>query len=263
MHDWLVSDHHFIISLHPAEIHFWKFLLGFRSLAESLSWEADQGNLIMLVEREGNADPIFLATPACYMWHSLNACEKKGEIHADFIGYENPDHFIGRNTVISEVMAGRRGHNVFHGELRRYVIDPSARTIRQELLDRGSYEWPRMNELHTTHGYRFGYMAKTRPGEFFWSIITRVDMQTGQTADYDFGAGVYCSEAVFIPLPEFRYDAQGQEPGWLLTEVYDSHTRKSSLVILRAEGVTQGPIAVVYLTHHAPCSFHGWWSAGS
>ncbi|RQW76904.1 MAG: dioxygenase, partial [Geobacter sp.] len=106
MHDWIVSDHHFIISLHPAVIHFWQFLLGFRSLAESLSWEPGQGNLIMLVEREGDAEPIFLNTPACYMWHSLNACERRGEIHADFIGYVNPDHFIGRDTVVSAVMAG-------------------------------------------------------------------------------------------------------------------------------------------------------------
>lgn len=263
MHDWFVSDRHLIFNLHPVEIAYWGFMLGLRSMAESLRWRPEQGNLVMVADREGDGAPLILESPACFMWHSFNAYEKGGEIIADFIGYRNPDHFIGADPVVSAVMAGRRGEYAFPGEARRYLIDPAARTIRQEVLDRGSCEWPRVNELHRCHGYRFGYMAKTRPGEFFWSLICRIDMRTGRSDSYDFGAGVYCSEPVFVPLPAFRYlPDDDDEPGWLLTEVYDSHTRKSFLAVLRAERLSDGPLAAVHLRHHVPFSYHGWWSEG-
>lgn len=263
MHDWLVSDRHLIFNLHPAEIEFWGFQLGLRSMAESLRWRPEKGNLVMVVDREGDKAPLLLETPACFMWHSLNACEQGGEIIADFVGYRNPDHFIGKDPVVSAVMAGRTGEHAYPGELRRYLINPAARTIRQEMLDRGSYEWPRVNELHRCHGYRFGYLAKTAPGEFFWRLLCRVDMRTGRTASYNFGPGLYCTEPVFVPLPGFSYRPDAaEEPGWILSEVYDSRTRTSFLAVLRADRLSDGPVANVRLRHHVPFSYHGWWSAG-
>ena len=263
MHDWFVSGRHLILSLHPVHIAYWSVLLGLRSIAESLSWRAEQGNLIMVLEREGDNPPLLLESSACYMWHSLNAYNRGGEIVADFIGYQNPDHFVGSDPVASAVMTGRRGEHAFPGALRRYLIDPAARSMREELLDVGSYEWPRVNELHRCHDYRFGYMAKTRPGDFFWTVLCRIDMRTGRRESYDFGAGCYLSEPVFVPLPGRLYPPDDPvEAGFVLTEVYDSRTRRSYLAVLRAEGIASGPVAVVHLKHHVPFSYHGWWSEG-
>ena len=262
MHDWFVTDRHLIFNLHPVEIAFWSFLFGQRSLVESLRWKPDNGNIIMVLDREGDKPPLLLESPACYMWHSFNAYEKGSEIVADFIGYKNPDHFVGPDPVASAVMTGRRGEHAFPGEVRRYLINPAAKTIRDEMLDKGSYEWPRVNELHRCHDYRFGYMVKTRPGDFFWTIVCRIDMQTGQTKSYDFGAGLYCSEPVFIPLPGRTYLAgDPSEPGSLLTEVYDSNRKKSFLAVFQADQLGDGPVAIVQLNHHVPFSYHGWWSA--
>ena len=262
MHDWFVSDRHLILQFHPVEIAFWGFLLGRRSLSESLRWRPEQGNLLLVLEREGEAAPLSLHTDACFMWHSVNAFEEGGEIVADFVGYENPDHFVGRDPVVSAVMAGRKGEYSFPGELRRYRIDPTGKAIRQECLDRGSYEWPRVNDLHRCHRYRFGYLVKCRDGEFFWSIVTRIDMRSGRAENYDFGAGVYCTEPVFVPIPGFRYDPDAdREPGWLLTEVYDSHIKKSHLAVFRADRLADGPLARIQLGHHVPFSYHGFWQA--
>jgi all-trans-8'-apo-beta-carotenal 15,15'-oxygenase len=263
MHDWFVSGRHLILILHPVHIAYWSVLLGSRSIAESLSWRPEQGNLIMVLEREGNGAPLLLETSACYMWHSLNACNRGSEIVADFIGYQNPDHFVGSDPVASAVMTGRRGEYAFPGALRRYLIDPAGKSLREELLDQGSYEWPRVNELHRCHDYRFGYMVKTRPGDFFWTVLCRIDMRTGRSESYDFGAGSYLSEPVFVPLTGRQYQPDDPvEPGFVLTEVYDSSSRRSYLAVLRSEAVTSGPVAIVHLEHHVPFSYHGWWSAG-
>lgn len=260
MHDWFVSGRHLIFTLHPVEIGFWSVFLGRKSLVESLSWKPESGNLVMVLEREGDKPPLMLECSARYMWHSFNAYNRGAEIVADFIGYDNPDHFVGADPVTSAVMTGRRGQYAFPGAVRRYLIDPAAGTIREEMLDAGSYEWPRVNEKHRCSNYRFGYMVKTRPGEFFWTIVCRIDMRTGRVESYDFGQGRYLSEPVFVPLPGRLYRPDDAcEPGFLLTEVYDSRSRRSSLAVLRSESLGSGPVATVHLNHHVPFSYHGWW----
>jgi all-trans-8'-apo-beta-carotenal 15,15'-oxygenase len=262
LHDWFVCGRHLILVLHPVEIGFWSVFWGRKSLAESLTWKPELGNLVMVLDREGHQLPILLESSACFMWHSFNAYNKGGEIVADFIGYQKPDHFIGSDPVVTAVMAGRKGEYTFPGAVRRYLIDPAERSIREEMLDAGSYEWPRVNEWHRCYDYRFGYMVKTRPGEFFWTMVCRIDMRTGRIDNYDFGAGFYVSEPVFVPLPGRRYLADDRsEPGFLLTEVYDSAKRYSFLAVLRAEDLGAGPVATVLLKHHVPFSYHGWWSA--
>ncbi|HEY3309902.1 MAG TPA: carotenoid oxygenase family protein [Desulfuromonadaceae bacterium] len=261
LHDWFVSGQHLIFSLHPVEIEFWGFLFGLRSMAESLHWKPQKGNLIMVLDRQGDEPPLILERPACYMWHSFNAYEKGDEIVADFIGYQNPDHFVGPNPVISAVMTGQRGEYEYPGEVRRYLINPRSKTIREEFLYSGSCEWPRINEAHRCREYRYGYVAKTAPGEFFWSQISRIDMQSGGTETFDFGAGLFCSEPVFIPVPGYIYQPVNHfEPGFVLTEVYSGKTRKSFLAVFKADQLSSGPVATINLNHHAPFSYHGWWS---
>ena len=263
MHDWFVSQRHLIFSFHPVEIAFWSVFLGRKSLVDSLSWKPELGNLIMVLDRNCDSPPRMLSSEARFMWHSCNAFEKGDEIVADFIGYQNPDHFVGPDPVASAVMAGRRGEFAYPGSLWRYRINPTTRTIREEMLGEGSYEWPRVNELHRCRDYRFGYMVKTRPGDFFWTIVCRIDMRTGRSECYDFGAGCYLTEPVFVPFPGRDYQPDDPvESGFLLTEAYDSATRRSFLAILQAEHLGAGPIAIVHLEHHVPFSYHGWWSAG-
>jgi all-trans-8'-apo-beta-carotenal 15,15'-oxygenase len=260
MHDWFVSGRHLVLTLHPVEIAFWSVFLGRHSLLEAFSWHPERGNLVLVFDREGEGPPLLLETSACYMWHSVNAYDKGGEIVADFVGYENPDHFVGRDPVASAVMVGRKGEYAYPGALRRYVIDPGGRSIREEMLDPGNYEWPRVNELHRCHDYRYVYLLKTRPEEFFWTLVCRVDMRRGYVETYDFGAGSFLTEPVFIPVPQHPYTPEDRrEPGFLLIEVYDSKTTRSYLAVLRADRLGDGPVAKVHLQHHVPFSYHGWW----
>ena len=264
MHDWFVSERHLVFTCHPAEIAFWSVFLGRKSLVEALSWKPELGNLVVVLDRNLDTPPLILETGASFMWHSCNAQDKGNGIVADFIGYGNPDHFVGADPVASAVMAGRRGEYAFPGSLRRYLIDPGARSIREEVLDEGSYEWPRINEQHRCRDYRFVYLIKTRPGDFFWTIVRRVDMRNGRRDEYDFGPGCYLTEPVFVPLPGKDYQADDPvEPGFLLIEAYDSKARRSFLAVLRAENIGAGPVAIVQLEHHVPFSYHGWWCAGT
>jgi all-trans-8'-apo-beta-carotenal 15,15'-oxygenase len=129
--------------------------------------------------------------------------------------------------------------------------------VAREQLAEGNFEWPRIDERLRCRSYRFAYLCAAAPGEFFWSAVERVDLQTGGRSRYDFGAGCYCGEPVFVP----RSDAAEEGSGWVLTEVYDSQTRKSLLAVLDSERLADGPLARVMLRHHVPFSYHGWWLA--
>jgi carotenoid cleavage dioxygenase-like enzyme len=115
--------------------------------------------------------------------------------------------------------------------VRRYVIDPSARTLREETVaaDEG-YEMPFINPRFGCHRHRYGYFAQTGQADWFWSRVTRVDTQTGKVTSYDFGPGHYCSEPVFAPQPGLVCEA----------------------------GAAAEPVALAHLTHRVPLSFHGY-----
>ncbi len=155
-------------------------------------------------------------------------------------------------------MAGGKGLFRTPGQLWRYRIDLAERRVERELLAGGNFEWPRIDERQRCQPHRFVHLCAANPGEFFWSAVERHDLRTGSSSRHDFGAGRYCSEPVFAPRP----DQAGEGNGLVLTEVYDSRTRKSFLAVLDAERLADGPVARVMLRHHVPFSYHGWWVAG-
>lgn len=260
LHDFFVTEHWIVLNLHPAELSIFRFLAGSTSLVGSMRWRPELGNLVMVVPREGPAEPRIMETDPSWMWHALNAYEQGDEIVADFVGYDSPDHFLGEDPSFFAIMSGRRGRTS-PASVRRYVIDPRRATLRAEVLADGNCEFPIVNPHHACHEHRFGYLARgQRQGEPFWSEVLRIDTRTGAVSSFDFGDGAYCAEPIFAAKPGFDYrPGSEREPGWLLTQVYDSHAKRSYLAILRADHLADGPVARVHHTHHVPLSLHGTW----
>jgi all-trans-8'-apo-beta-carotenal 15,15'-oxygenase len=257
VHDFFVSDRHIVLNLHPAEIAIWPFLLGLKSFSDCFTWRPERGNLVLVFDRNSDSEPLRLEAPAAWMWHSLNAYEEGQEIIADFVGYEYPDHFLGADAQFTAIMSGRYRPVQFPGQLRRYRIDTARKTLRQEVLDPGRHEYPFVNRRHSCHKHRFGYFAKAWDDDAYFTGVVRYDMRGGRVDSFRFEGGHYCGEPVFAPKP--GASETEREPGWVLTEVYDSKSKLSYLAILEADRLAAGPIATVELTHHVPISLHGCW----
>ncbi len=263
LHDWFVTEKYLVFNLHPAHVNIFDFLSGQRSLIDSMEWNPDQGNLIMVLNRDGRGDPIFLETEASWMWHSLNAYDFDGTIIADFVGYQNPNHFLGEEANLRMITQGKLVENHYEGEIRRYVIDLVKKSIKQTLVDSEQNEFPIVNPSHSCHEHRFGYFVSGGTVTTS-SRVKKVDFKTGKTTSFDFGQGLYCGEAIFAPKPRFLYETGSvNEPGWLLTQVYNGHTRKTFMAILDADQLDDGPVCTIHNTHHVPISFHGWWKGMS
>ncbi|MEM2906697.1 MAG: carotenoid oxygenase family protein, partial [Candidatus Odinarchaeota archaeon] len=261
IHDFFATEHYIILNLHPAYYSYKNFLLGRKSLTESLTWKPEDGNLLLVVNREEDTKPVSLITEASWMWHSLNAYEIGDNIIAEFVGYDHPDHMIGETSSFYAIMGGDLKRNEHTGEVKRYIINLQSRKVKQETVDYGNHEFPTVNPVHQCHQHRYGYFAVSRnPTDIFWNSIKRIDMKFGKPVSYDFEKGLYCTEPVFAPKPGYKYNHDSKdEPGYILTEVYDSVKKKSFLAVLEAENILEGPIAKIHLKHHVPFSHHGYW----
>lgn len=261
LHDWFVTRRFVVLHLHPATIEVFGLLLGLRSIVDSLRWDGADGSLLMILPRERRAGtvPRFVETEASFMWHSFNGHEEGDDVVLDFVGYEDPDHFIGEDPLVTAVMEGRPGRFEYPGLVRRIRVVPGARRAKNEVVAGGSFEWPRIDDRLLGRPNRWGYVASARPKQFFWNAVARVDFENGSTVEHDFGDRVFTSEPVFVHDPA----RSGEEGGWLLVELYDGDSRRSSLAILDAARVENGPVARVLLEHHVPVSFHGYWRPGA
>jgi len=260
MHDFFVTERYIILNLHPSFMSIYGFLFGRESIVDSIAWEPEKGNLIMVIDKTGEQEPWSLTVEASWMWHSLNAYEKGNEIIADFVASDNANELVGKNTRFRAIMSAQRGEARAPQNIRRYIINIKKKTIKQEVLGEGDYEFPMVNSSHSCHPHKYGYFVKKTNDEFFWENVVRMDMNSGAIESFGFGAGYYCTEPIFATKPGVHYDvSKNEEPGWALTEVYDGHTHKTFLAVFNAEHIADGPIAKIHLDHHVPISFHGSW----
>lgn len=254
LHDFFATERYIIFVLHPVEFSPLPFLSGFSSFTDSLSWSPDGGNLVMIFDKAGG-EPTILEAPAAFMWHGFNAYERGGEIVADFIGYDNPDHFIGSNPAFKSVMRGEAGEALHAGKLRRYVMSPGKKVLTEEVLHTGHHEFPVIDLRVSGRAYRYGFSNRGGAGDWVLDGVAKLDMQSGRREEYRFGSGNFVSEPIFAP----RGAEEGD--GWLLAQVQERESGNNFLAIFDADNIPAGPAARVHLTHHVPLSFHGFWTA--
>src|SRR5262249_30285539 len=186
LHAWLLTEHSLVFILRPGFIPregVAAMLLGWRSPADVLRWQPGRGNLILVLDRAGPRPPLLLEAEAAWMWHALNAYEAHGEIIADFVG---APEIVGLGYPDAPFFAAMRGHapappaSEARAQVRRYIIHPAARTLREDVLaaDDG-YEMPFVNPHLSCHRHRYGYFARHGQAGWLWSSVVRVDTQTG------------------------------------------------------------------------------------
>lgn len=258
IHDFFATREHLIFVLHPMWFSPWRFLSGQATVIESMSWKPQDGNQVIVVPRDGGPAQL-LEAPAAFIWHSLNAYTEKGEIVADFVGYDAPDHFAPHDALFYRLMQGRMGVAKSPGTLRRYRIDVARGSLREEILDPGAHEFPMVDPRASTRKHDVAYLSagNTSSVDRLWSGVKRVDFSSGKTQVFSFGADIAVGEPVFAARP-----GGGHDEGWLIAQCVDGHTERAFFALFDAEHIDAGPLARLHLPHSLPISFHGWWKEG-
>ncbi|MBX3505642.1 MAG: carotenoid oxygenase family protein [Parvibaculum sp.] len=258
LHDFFATRNYIVFSLQPAFLKLVPFLSGTRSFADSLEWNRAEGNVLVIVPKDGGAVR-YLDVPGRWMWHAANAYEDRGTLVADFIGYDAPDHFLKESSAFQAIMRGELGEANEPGRIYRYVIDLADGTAREELIADAAFEFPVINPADALRQHRTVFTSRGSGNRIFHSGVAAIDTATGQTRSYEFGDMNWISEPIFAPAPGNSGGARSEEQGWLVVQGLNGETGTSFFAVLNAAHIEDGPIAIAHLEGPLPFSFHGFW----
>jgi len=92
--------------------------------------------------------------------------------------------------------------------------------------------------------------------------LVKYDNETGRRWCWDYGPGVFGSEAVFAPRTGATR-ASAEDDGYVITLVTDSKDWTSWCLVFDATDVEAGPRARVQMPQRVPAGFHATWARGS
>jgi all-trans-8'-apo-beta-carotenal 15,15'-oxygenase len=251
-HDFGLTDRYLVFAVDPLEVRRWPFVVGARSMAESVRYRPELGTRFILVPRDGGP-PRTVEHDALLHFHVTNAFDDDGDVVLELIDFDGFE--IWRNLFryrTSDLLVGTT--------LKRIRITPSDRVLVEDLCD-WQVEFPRVDPRRAGRRHRFTYCAG-RPGgapSGQPTAVVKVDHELGANSIFDLGDGHLVGEPVFVPSsPSGRED-----DGWLLAVAYDAVAHRSSLLVLDAYDLDDGPVATVELPFAVSPGFHGSFTRGS
>jgi carotenoid cleavage dioxygenase-like enzyme len=214
-----------------------------------MMFERDRSSRFGIVPRHGdNSNIRWFESPACYVFHTLNAYEEGDEVV-----------LIGCRMSSTNVLSTKDTQSDPDGDIPRlhqWRFHLITGEVREQMLDDVPAEFPRVNENFLGRQTRYGYAGKIAQGSMpLFDGLIKYDHNNGKSQTHEFGQGRYGGEAVFVPFP----NATSEDEGWLITFVYDSQEDASELVVVNAQDVNAEPVARVLIPQRVPYGFHGAW----
>lgn len=248
VHDFVVTENFILFPIFP--------LIGTIERAmegkNPFAWEPDKGASVGILPRNSGPESIrWVECDPIFVFHFMNGFDRNGVITVDACQFEYAPLFPKPDgTMLPDNDPA----------LHRWNIDlnsDSPRVAYRRMSDDYA-EFPVIDPRLAMNEYRYGYYASadSDDGEMY-NVIASFDHNDDSSERYSFGSRKthFTSEAIFVPRSA---DARENE-GYLLSVATDLEAGKSSLAILDAENVSDGPLAMAQLEHRIPIGFHGGW----
>ena len=252
VHDFICTDKHMVFFIAPVKLSPFPALLNLKEMAQCYSWHPEWGTEVIVVPYDNPRSPIRFRTEPFYQWHYANAFEQGGKIIVDFVRYPNFDSMLslsswsGGDSTMSPALEGTP---------HRAVIDPATRRFECNEISQTNAEFPRVHPEREGIPTRFGYHTSVLDGSGMHDGILKLDYESGKEETVKIGDEQYTSEPVFVP----RKGARDEDDGYLVSLIYDAHRDASHVAVFDARGLSDGPVARLWLDHHVPLTFHGNW----
>ena len=249
IHDFMATARHVLLPILPLTGSLERAMSG----KPAFAWEPDKGAYVGVMARDAGVETLrWFNTEANYVFHFMNAWEDGDRIIADVMQYEHAPLFPNPDGS-----PGKQGG----ARLCRWTFDlaGASNAIRREYIDDLYGEFPRIDDRRAGLSYRHGWygakLDRRGGGEIILDSIAHMDMQTGARSVYSLPLGDKVSEPVFVP----RSADAAEGDGWLLATAYRAAEDRSDLVVLEAQDVAAGPVAIAELPRRVPFGFHGNW----
>eukprot|EP00193_Tetraselmis_chui_P004281 CAMPEP_0177756240 /NCGR_PEP_ID=MMETSP0491_2-20121128/2999_1 /TAXON_ID=63592 /ORGANISM="Tetraselmis chuii, Strain PLY429" /LENGTH=647 /DNA_ID=CAMNT_0019271801 /DNA_START=262 /DNA_END=2205 /DNA_ORIENTATION=+ len=278
VHDFQVTDGHYVLIQNPVSLNLVPFLLGTKSAVESVRFHRDRNTKVHLIPRPAEPNLLANACPTrdaatvvevdpCFIFHLSNAHEERrrggGEgtsstrFTVDCVRYpEMPDFqdFMGHGAGFEYVHPERQPKS----ELWRIEIDKEAGEARSRRVSERVLEFACCAPDATVPRYTYAAAALHPYLNMPQQAIARLDMDTGETALWTRGTRYYVGEPQFIAKAD-AVDVDVDD-GWLVAMCFDAAALRSEMIVMDAADIEGGPVAVCKLRHSVPHGLHGGWS---
>lgn len=210
-----------------------------------------------VLPRFGQADSIrWFEFKPCYMLHVVN-CWEEGD-WVVMLGCRTADPTL-RPDPRDGHLAAMLSFLKLQANLYAWRMNLKTGETREGDIDDLNAEFPMINPSSLGHKNRFSYhqvIPYEIPATF--DALVKYDLETGAYERFDYGPGIFGSEAPFAPRP----NATSEDDGYVVTFVTDANDWSSACWIFDAQHIKDGPIAKVKIPHRIPAGFHATWVAG-
>jgi len=244
MHDFAITENHTIfmdlpLTFSPARMQEGK---------PPLMFESNRPSRFGIVPRHGdNSDIRWFETPACYVFHTLNAYEEGDEVVLIACRMNSTNVLMSESASAPEDSIPR---------LHQWRFNLNTGTVKETKIDSVASDFPRINDNFLGRQTRYGYAGRMAQGSMpLFDGVIKYDLNTNKSQTHEFESGCYGGEAVFAPHP----DGKDEDEGWLITFVHNSEEETSELVVIDAQDVASEPVARVLIPQRVPYGFHGAW----
>ncbi|KAG7675184.1 hypothetical protein Ndes2526B_g08043 [Nannochloris sp. 'desiccata'] len=181
----------------------------------------------------------------------------------------------------------------FTSRLRRVEIDLKSKILKVRCAFDGYLEMPAVNPnfLSKKHQFVYGYHSIFEDPQI---ALAKVDVEGRKVELWNPGKNRFALEPRFIPRNRGRNkgknsnnnstagkaggggsargvfntsnnnksaeEVEVEDDGWLIAQLFDSEAMRSEIVILDAQNLSQGPVAIVALNELMPSALHACWS---
>lgn len=268
-HDCLVTKHYYILSRAPVTLNgaeALKGLLGFKSMGESISFDASKPGQLALIPRDGSPMKL-IDVDAHFCFHFANGFEREYDGHLILDIVRVPDFFLGEASADPKPVWETADMEALpESKLYRYDVNPqSGKWTKTKLCDR-HMDFPSVNRRVSCleHRYTFGATSPFPEGAGPLQGVLKVDLapEGGPASDHwlpephEFlGEPVFCPKATAGP-------GSAEDDGYVLSTLMNGKTQRSELVVLDAQKISQGPICRLPLKTFLPHGLHGTYVPG-
>lgn len=203
-----------------------------------------------------NADVKWFECEPCYMLHVIN-CWEEGDWVVQ-VGCRTTDPSLKPDPQDGELAAMISGITL-QANLYQWRMNMTTGEVQEGPIDQLNAEFPTFNRFMMGKKNRYAYLQYIpyeAPATF--DALVKYDIQTGAYEKYEYGEGVFASEAPFAP----KVGWQDEDDGYVVTFVTDTNTWKSACLIFDAKNIAAGPVAKVHLPHRLSAGFHTLWVPG-
>ena len=173
-----------------------------------------------------------------------------GTIELDMCQYR--DASVLQNLFLDQLTAGPGAQPL----QKQVLLRPTSTTGTVQTIHERPSEFPHSTLAHTGQTDRpYGWSIGLDPKTGLFRFAQGIDMATGKVDQFDYGAGTYLEEHIFVSDPQNA--GNSGDTGWLIGLHHSISAGTTQLSVFNAFQLSDGPIATARLNQAMPPGLHG------